>query len=71
MRNVGAIFILIGIIGFLYAGAQLEKLEPVPAGTSVEDGLRYYPAGRWEIVRYAAAGSVGLGLLLAMFPKGR
>jgi hypothetical protein len=30
-----------------------------------------YPAGRWEMARYAAAGIAGFGLLMAFFPKGR
>jgi hypothetical protein len=70
MRNFGAILILLGILGFLYAGSQMDKNGPLPEGLSVEDSLRY-PTGRWEIIRYVAAGAAGLGLLLAMFPKGR
>jgi hypothetical protein len=70
MRNLGGIMLLLGILGFFYASSQAADLEPVPAGLSVGEGLKY-PAGRWELARYACAGAAGLGLLLAMFPKGR
>lgn len=70
MRNFGAIMLLLGILGFLYASQQLEKHEPVPAGVSVSEGIEN-PAGRWELARYACAGVAGIGLLMAMFPKGR
>jgi hypothetical protein len=70
MRNFGGILLLLGILGFLYAGSQLEKHEPLPPGVSLEQGLEK-PAGRWEIARYMCAGAAGIGLLLAMFPKGR
>jgi hypothetical protein len=30
-----------------------------------------YPAGRYEIGRWAAACAAGFGFLMAMFPKGR
>lgn len=70
MRNFGGILLLLGIFGFAYASSQLEKHEPLPPGRSVEEGLEY-PAGKWEVARYACAGAAGLGLLLALFPKGR
>ncbi len=70
MRNFGGILLLLGILGFLYAGSQLEKHEPLPPGVSLDQGLER-PAGRWEIARYTCAGAAGIGLLLAMFPKGR
>ena len=70
MRSFGGILLLLGILGFFYAGSQLEKNEPLPPGVSLREGLEK-PTGRWEIVRYACAGAAGIGLLLAMFPKGR
>ena len=70
MRNFGGILLLLGILGFFYASAQLEGLQPVPAGLSVGEGLQY-PAGRWEMTRYVCAGVAGFGLLMALFPKGR
>jgi len=70
MRNFGGILLLLGILGFFYAGSQLEKHEPLPPGVSLGEGLEK-PAGRWEMTRYACAGAAGIGLLLAMFPKGR
>jgi len=70
MRNFGGLLLLLGVLGFFYASSQLEKLDPVPAGTTVSEGLAY-PSGRWEMIRYACAGAGFLGVLLAMFPKGR
>lgn len=70
MRNFGAIMLLAGILGFFYASQQLEKYEPVPAGVSISEGLNR-PAGRWDLARYACAGVAGIGLLMALFPKGR
>jgi hypothetical protein len=70
MRTFGGIFLLLGVLGFFYASAQIDKLEPVPADKTVSESLAY-PSGRWEMVRYACAGAGLLGLLLAMFPKGR
>lgn len=70
MRNFGGILLLLGVLGFFYASSQVEKHEPVPAGASVSEGLDE-PAGRWEMARYVGAGAAGIGLLLALFPKGR
>ena len=70
MRNFGGILLLLGVIGFFYASSRMEKHEPLPQGVSVSQGLDK-PAGRWEMARYACAGGAGIGLLLALFPKGR
>lgn len=70
MRNFGGLLLLLGVLGFFYASAQLGRFEPVPDGLSVSESLRY-PAGRWELIRYGCAGAAGVGLLLALFPKGR
>jgi hypothetical protein len=70
MRNFGGVLVLLGIFGFVYCGTQIEKYEPVPAGKSVSEALEY-PAGKWDVGRYACAGLAGFGLLMAMFPKGR
>jgi hypothetical protein len=70
MRNFGGILLLAGIFLFAYASSQLGQLDPVPPGSSVGESLDY-AAGRWELVRYAAAAVAGFGLLMAIFPKGR
>jgi hypothetical protein len=70
MRNFGGILLLLGVLGFFYASTQMEDQEPLPPGVSVSEGLDH-PAGRWELARYACAGAAGIGLLLALFPKGR
>ena len=70
MRNFGGVLLLLGVLGFFYASAQLENYDPVPMGTSIGDSMRY-PAGKWEMARYASLGTAGFGLLMALFPKGR
>ena len=70
MRNFGGILVLLGIVGFLYCGSQLSGQEPVPAGLSLSSSLEY-PAGRYEVGRWASACAAGFGLLMTMFPKGR
>jgi hypothetical protein len=70
MRNLGGILLLLGILGFFYSSTRLEDSEPLPEGVSVSEGFEQ-PAGRWELARYACAGAAGIGLLLALFPKGR
>jgi len=70
MRNFGGILMLVGIFGFIYCGAQLEKYPPVPEGMTVSDGIKY-EAGKWDVARYACAGVAGFGLLMFFFPKGR
>jgi hypothetical protein len=70
MRSFGGIMLLLGILGFLYASGKVDEHEPVPPGLSISEALDY-PAGRWEMARYGAAGVAGFGLLMAMFPKGR
>ncbi len=70
MRNFGGVLLLLGVLGFFYASAQLENYDPVPAGQSISESLRY-PAGKWEMARYASLAVAGFGLLMALFPKGR
>jgi len=70
MRNFGGVLLLLGVLGFFYASSQRDQLEPVPDGLSVSESLNY-PAGRWEMARYACAVAGGFGLLMAIFPKGR
>ena len=70
MRNLGGILLLLGVIGFVYSGIQIDKYDPVPMGKTVSEALEY-PAGKWETTRYACAAAAGLGLLLALYPKGR
>jgi hypothetical protein len=70
MRNLGGILLLAGVFGFFYCSAQLSHLEPVPDGKRIVESLQY-PAGRFEVGRYAAAMAAAVGVILAMFPKGR
>jgi hypothetical protein len=70
MRNFGGILLLLGIFGFVYSGSQIEKYDPVPEGKTVSESLQY-PAGKWETARYGCAAAAGVGLLMAMYPKGR
>ena len=70
MRSFGGLLIVVGIVGFLYCGSQLGSLEAVPEGLSLSRSLEY-PAGRYEIGRWASACAAGFGFLMAMFPKGR
>jgi hypothetical protein len=70
MRNFGAVMLVLGILGFVYASSRLDEAGPVPAGLSVSEGLSY-PAGRWELARYGCAAVGGFGLLMALYPKGR
>jgi hypothetical protein len=70
MRNFGIIALVLGILGFFYASDREGLYEPVPPGLTAFESLDY-PAGRWQIARYAAAAFAGFGLLMAMYPKGR
>ena len=70
MRNAGLILLCGGILAFFYCGSELTRLQPVPPGVSLGDSLNY-PAGKWELLRYAAGVGTLIGLLLAFFPKGR
>ncbi len=70
MRNAGLILLCGGILAFFYCGTQLSGLTPVPEGVSLGDSLSY-PAGKWELLRYASGLAAVVGLLLAFFPKGR
>jgi hypothetical protein len=70
MRNLGAVLLVLGVLGFFYASSRLGQEEPLADGLSITEGL-HYPAGRWDLARYCCAGAAGFGLLMAMFPKGR
>jgi hypothetical protein len=70
MRKSGLFLAVVGGFAFFFAGAEIEKVPPVPEGASLEQTLRH-PSGRWEMARFAAAGTAGLGVLLLLFPKGR
>ncbi len=70
MRNLGGVLLLLGALSFFYCSARLSNLDPVPAGSSIGQSLGY-PAGRFEVARYGAAMAAGIGVLLALFPKGR
>jgi hypothetical protein len=70
MRSFAAVLILAGLIGFVYCSIEKDKYEPVPEATETLQTLKY-PAGRLELGRYAAALAGAIGVLLALFPKGR
>ena len=70
MRSFGGILLVLGVLGFFYTSSRLGEAEPLPEGTSVSEGLNY-PAGRWDVARYGCIGVAAVGLLIAMFPKGR
>ena len=70
MRNLGAILLLAGIIGFFYCSTHLSGLEGIPEGTSLGDYVRY-DAGKLELGRYLSLIAAMIGLILALFPKGR
>ena len=70
MRTLGALLLLIGIVGFVYCSSHLSGLDPVPEGTDLSRYLDY-DAGRYELGRYLAVLSGLVGVLLSLFPKGR
>lgn len=70
MRNFGLVLMLAGALAFFFATEQVAVVGPVPQAESLSETLAH-PAGRWEMLRYAAATAAGVGLLLALFPKGR
>jgi hypothetical protein len=70
MRYFGLILLLSGVLGFFCTSSRLENLAPLPSDTTLSDTLRQ-PAGRWAVARWGCAGAAAVGLLLAMFPKGR
>jgi hypothetical protein len=70
MRTLGGLLLLGGIIGFLYCSSQLSELQPVPEGVDLGRYLDY-DAGKYELGRYASLVGAMVGLVLALFPKGR
>lgn len=70
MRTLGFVLLAAGIGGYLWAGEQLTRQNPVPEGLTLQEHFEH-PAGRLEIARYGAACAGGIGLLLVFFPKGR
>jgi hypothetical protein len=70
MRNFGLILLLVGIGAFVYCGSRLEGLAPLPEDLAIADYFRN-DAGRFEVGRYASALAGLIGLLMALFPKGR
>jgi len=70
MRNLGAILLLAGLLGFLYCSSRLSEVVPLPPGLSISDSLNE-PAGRWEMARYGCGAAAAFGLLMTIFPKGR
>jgi hypothetical protein len=70
MRTLGAVLVLIGIVGFVYCSSHLSGLESIPEGTELSKYLEY-DAGRYELGRYASVIAGLVGVLLSLFPKGR
>ena len=70
MRTLGALLLLVGIVGFFYCSSQMSGLAPIPEGTALGDYVRT-DAGRFELGRYLALVSGLIGILLSLFPKGR
>jgi hypothetical protein len=70
MRTLGGLLLLIGAVGFFYCSSQLSELPPVPDGTSLGDYVRY-ESGKFELGRYVGMCAALVGILLALFPKGR
>ena len=70
MRNTGGMLLLIGAIAFFYCSSQLSSLTPVSEGATLQEYLRT-EAGRMELGRYVGASLAFIGLILAVFPKGR
>ena len=70
MRTLGYLFLLVGIVGFFYCSSHMSGLAPVPEGTALGDYVRT-DAGRFELGRYLALVAGFIGVLLALFPKGR
>jgi hypothetical protein len=70
MRQLGFILILAGVGSFLYASSALSSAPPRDPGMSISQEMAS-EGGRLELLRYAGAGGAFLGILLAMFPKGR
>ena len=70
MRTLGALLLLVGIVGFFYCSSRLGGLDPVPEGVALHHYLEY-DAGKYELGRYAGVMCALVGVLLSLFPKGR
>jgi hypothetical protein len=70
MRTLGYLLLLVGIVGFFYCSSQMSELAPIPEGTALGDYVRT-DAGRLELGRYLSLMAGFIGVLLALFPKGR
>lgn len=70
MRNLGAILLLAGVLGFFYASGRVSDSGGVPQGDAASAVIEN-TAARWDLVRYGCAGAAVIGLVLLLFPKGR
>lgn len=70
MRSLGALLVFAGIFGYVYAADQLALAGTVPEGLSLSQAWEY-PAARWDTARYGAALAGVMGVILALWPKGR
>ncbi len=70
MRQWGAFFILVGVIGFFYCSDRASKEPPVPEGLTVLETL-HEPAGRWLVGRYVCACLSAGGAVVLLFGRSR
>jgi hypothetical protein len=70
MRTLGALLLLVGIVGFFYCSSNMQGLESIPDGTSLSRYLEY-DAGKFELGRYLSLISGLVGIVLSLLPKGR
>ena len=70
MRTLGLVLLVGGLAGFFYASSRMAGFEPLPATVPIGDYLQY-EAGKWELARYGSVVAALIGILFALFPKGR
>lgn len=70
MRNFGGLCLLVGVAGFLYFSSQMGSVPALPEGLGISESMEH-AAGRYEIARYVSAFVGFVGVVLALFPKGR
>ncbi len=70
MRTFGAVLVVLGIVGFIFASDQIEKLGPPAYELELSQYLRH-PTGRMELLKFGSAVTGAIGLLFALYPKGR
>jgi hypothetical protein len=71
MKTLAAVMMLLGGGAYYWCSQQASALEPVPHGVEIVDALKYYPAARFEVGRYAGMACFATGLVLFFMPSGR